>query len=95
MRTYRKVWINEALDTVTAHQQNETDQLIALRAPHSKNQFISAYNLLGLGWVPKTAFGSGIWKVYDASGVLQVTFSGIQLANDVFSYVDYAHHPKG
>jgi hypothetical protein len=88
MRTYRKVWISQDLATVTAHPYNVDSVPIALIVPHSKNQLINAYNFLslsgGVGWT---------WQTRDELGNLQTTFTGPQLANDIFTFVPYANHP--
>ncbi len=95
MRTYRKVWMNENLDVVTVHDPGTTGAaLVALQLPHSKNQIINAYNFLAAGYVPRNAFGGAVWKLYEGGGFnLVSSFSGVQLANDVFSFVPYADHP--
>jgi hypothetical protein len=90
MRTYRKVWINEDLDTVTAHETESNATAIALSAPVSKNQMILKFNRLGGRFAGKGA----IWKLYDVDGNLIVTFSGPQLASDTFSWVAYPFHAE-
>ena len=95
MRTYRKVWINETLDKVSPHATDTCITPVAIRVPHTMNQIVQAYNFLGANYVPPNAFGSAVWKLYDGGGlVLQATFSGISLANDIFSIAPYAFHPK-
>ena len=93
MRSYHKLYLNETLDSVTSKPDGSHTRAIALQYPGSKAQMIAAFNLLGAAYVPRDDFGGAVWKLYSASGTLIVTFSGPQLANDVFSFVDYANHP--
>jgi hypothetical protein len=90
VRTYRKVWMSEDFTTVSKHETGSTGELVvALRVPHTLNQIVLAYNFLslsgGAGWT---------WQQRDAAGILQATFTGPQLANDIFTFVPYNLHPQ-